>query len=139
MGNDDNIGQRIIELRKSRNMTLKQMGAILGIAESSITVWEKNNHDPSLRMIKLICEKFRVSSDSLIFGRETNFGCNTCGTINSDMTGCGNLSCSYIENNLKEKLKASEEHIKMNDKLLKSAEKQILLLEELNNILKEKR
>ncbi|WP_020620227.1 helix-turn-helix domain-containing protein [Paenibacillus daejeonensis] len=63
------IGERIRELRKARNMTQKQLAAILNSAKSTISQYENNINEPDLETVMKIADCFGVTVDSLL-GRD---------------------------------------------------------------------
>lgn len=60
---------RIRELRKARHMTMKQLGAVFGIAESTISQYETGKRQPDNETLLKLGEFFNVSVDYLL-GRE---------------------------------------------------------------------
>lgn len=62
---------RIRELRKARNMTMKQLGAIFGIAESTISQYETGKRQPDNETLLRLGEFFNVSVDYLLGRDET--------------------------------------------------------------------
>ncbi|MGE7840700.1 helix-turn-helix domain-containing protein [Lysinibacillus sp. NPDC093712] len=58
-------------LRKTKNLTQKDFANILGLAESTIGMYERDERQPSLDVLIDICTKFNVSSD-FILGIETD-------------------------------------------------------------------
>ena len=60
---------RIRELRKARHMTLKQLGAVFGIAESTISQYETGKRQPDNETLLKLGEFFDVTVD-YILGRE---------------------------------------------------------------------
>jgi transcriptional regulator with XRE-family HTH domain len=59
------IGERLKELRKEKEMTLDELGAILNIPKSSLSRYENNESDPSIETVKRIAQYFNVSIDWL--------------------------------------------------------------------------
>lgn len=60
---------RIRELRKERNLTMKKLGECVGVAESTISLYENEKRQPDNEMLKKIADFFDVSTDYLL-GRE---------------------------------------------------------------------
>lgn len=65
---------RIRELRKNRCMTMKELGAIVGLAESTISQYETGKREPDNETLLRLGEFFNTSVDYLL-GRETVAGC----------------------------------------------------------------
>ena len=64
------IGDRIKELRISKNMTQKQLADKLFITPQALSKWEMNENEPSLDTIKKLCKEFDVSLSYLVNGEE---------------------------------------------------------------------
>ncbi|GMQ65048.1 helix-turn-helix domain-containing protein [Vallitalea maricola] len=56
-----NIGYRIKQLRKSKSMTGNQLAEITGISQSIISRYERNNIEPPISSLKIICDAFGIS------------------------------------------------------------------------------
>ena len=61
---------RIRQLRKQHGMTLKQLGAQLGLAESTISQYETGKRNPDNETLLKLGELFQVSIDEIL-GRTT--------------------------------------------------------------------
>lgn len=57
---------RLKELRLSRGMTMKQFGDALNLAESTISLYEREKREPDIETIKKIAAYFGVSVDYLL-------------------------------------------------------------------------
>lgn len=57
-------------IRKRRNMTVKRLAALLGVAPSSVYAWECGQNDMPLAMACAVADALRCSLDELA-GRET--------------------------------------------------------------------
>lgn len=55
-------------LREQRNLTQRQLAIALGIAPSSIAMYETGARTPSLKKAKDIASYFGVSVDEIVFG-----------------------------------------------------------------------
>ena len=53
-------GQKITELRKSKNMTQSQLGEVLCVSPQAVSKWEHDMAEPDLATIKKICNIFNV-------------------------------------------------------------------------------
>ena len=60
------IGNKIKELRKSKNLSQTSLGKILGTTQDTISLWELNKSLPDIEMLKKICIEFDVSADFLL-------------------------------------------------------------------------
>lgn len=57
-------------LRKQRGLTMKALGRMVGVSESTISLYENGKHDPDLVTLNRIADALQVTSDELL-GRET--------------------------------------------------------------------
>lgn len=53
-------------LRKENNLSLKELGIILGIAESTVSLYENEKREPDNKMLIKIANFFNVSVDYLL-------------------------------------------------------------------------
>lgn len=60
---------RIRQTRKEHKITMKDLGEIIGVAESTISMYETGNREPDLRTLSQIADYFQVSVDYLL-GRD---------------------------------------------------------------------
>ena len=60
---------RIRELRKQKNMTMKELGKLVGVSESTISLYENDKHEPDLITLGRIADALDVTVDELL-GRE---------------------------------------------------------------------
>jgi transcriptional regulator with XRE-family HTH domain len=59
------FGKRLKTLRLEKEITQKQLGALTGVAESTISLYEADKRMPDNNMIKAFAEYFGVSTDYL--------------------------------------------------------------------------
>jgi repressor LexA len=69
MKSGDKMESRIRMLRKEKRMTMKQLGKIVGVAESTISQYETGKRQPDYNVLCGIAEFFGVSVDYLL-GRQ---------------------------------------------------------------------
>ncbi len=65
------VGEKIAELRKQKNMTQEEFGAMLGISAQSVSKWENNVSLPDISLIPIIADTFDITIDEL-FDRITS-------------------------------------------------------------------
>lgn len=53
-------GERIREIRKSKNLTMDQFGNKIGVTKSTISNIENGNRNVTEHMVKSICREYRV-------------------------------------------------------------------------------
>ncbi len=57
---------KIRELRKLKKITMKELGQILNLSESTISLYENGKHEPDYATLKKIADYFMVSTDYLL-------------------------------------------------------------------------
>ena len=57
---------RLKELRMEKRLTQQQLATTLQTTDDSIYSWEKGRSEPSIAVIRKICDFFEVSSDYLL-------------------------------------------------------------------------
>lgn len=60
---------KIRELRKAKKMTMKELGEVLGVAESTVSLYELGKREPDFETLRKIADYFNVSLDYLL-GRD---------------------------------------------------------------------
>lgn len=65
------IGARILEYRKSANMSQEEFAAKIGVSRQAVSKWELDKAYPDLDKLVDICEMFNISIDELICGKST--------------------------------------------------------------------
>ena len=106
----------IRELRKQHHMTMKELGKIVGVAESTISLYETGKRQPDLDTLTHIADVFGVSIDKLM-GRELSSDHEDTWKIRERLRTDPNyrLLFSAAEN-------ASPEHLKAAAAMLKALE-----------------
>lgn len=61
----NNIGAKILTLRKNKGITQGQLAEILSVSPQSISKWENNQSTPDISMLPIIARYFGVSMDEL--------------------------------------------------------------------------
>jgi DNA-binding XRE family transcriptional regulator len=62
-----NFSAKIIELRKTNNLTQKQLGEIAGTRTQAVSNWEKCLFMPSLEAVINIAKHFKTPIDSFLY------------------------------------------------------------------------
>lgn len=65
---DKGPGRRIRQLRKAHGLTLAQFGAIIGLSPSQLSLVERGERGLTLDRLRLICLKFHVTAEKILFG-----------------------------------------------------------------------
>lgn len=63
-----NYGDRISNLRQSKNITQKELASKLYVTDKTISSWESNRTEPSLEMIIKLSEVLECSAGYLLYG-----------------------------------------------------------------------
>ena len=66
------MANRIRELRKQKGITMKQLGASLGLAESTISQYETGHREPDIKTLTKLAEYFGVTVDYLLGNTESS-------------------------------------------------------------------
>lgn len=59
-------GLRIRELRKEKKLTQKQLADVLDVDFRTVSFWESETYEPSIKQIIKLCAFFEVSADYII-------------------------------------------------------------------------
>lgn len=62
------IGSFIKERRKSKNMTQKELGDIIGVSDKTISKWENGNSMPDISLFDELCHSLDINVNELISG-----------------------------------------------------------------------
>ena len=66
------MGTRLKELRINAGYTGEEVGRMLQVSKSAISMWEKDLRSPSADLIERFADIYGVSTDYIITGRESN-------------------------------------------------------------------
>jgi transcriptional regulator with XRE-family HTH domain len=64
------LGKRILELRKDKNITREKLGKTIGTSGAIIGRYERNERTPSVEIARKIADAFEVSLDYLVGSTE---------------------------------------------------------------------
>lgn len=65
-----NIGEKIFELRKSKNLSQEEVAEKLNVTRQTVSKWETNQSTPDFDKIVPLCELFEISTDELLKGEK---------------------------------------------------------------------
>lgn len=71
------LGERIILLRKTRNMTQADLSKVLGVSRGAISMWELNLRIPDVEILVNLANDFKVSVDWLLGRSDELFDIDT--------------------------------------------------------------
>lgn len=80
------FGDRLKELRKQHNLGQKEVGAWIGVSDSSIRKYEVGERTPTPDALVVLAEHFDVTVDYLL-GRSSSPAAVSTGQLASDPTG----------------------------------------------------
>ena len=63
-----NLGEKIFELRKRKNLSQEEVAEILNVTRQTISKWETNQSTPDFDKIIPLCEMYDISADELLTG-----------------------------------------------------------------------
>lgn len=64
--------ERLKELRKEKGISLKELGSIVGVAESTMSLYENGKRQPDYETLLRLAEYFGVTVDYLLRGETGN-------------------------------------------------------------------
>lgn len=65
-----NLSERLVELRKERNLSQLELAEALNVSRQSISLWEKGSTAPSLDKLPLLAEFYGITIDELFYSPE---------------------------------------------------------------------
>ena len=66
--NQDKIGKFILELRKQKGMTQKELAEQIGVSDKTISKWECGNSIPDISYLETLCSSLSISVNELLSG-----------------------------------------------------------------------
>jgi len=70
MLNNNEVGQRIVSLRKERRYTQEQLAEILHVTGQAVSKWEKGHSLPDTSLLPVLAEILKTSIDRLLTGQD---------------------------------------------------------------------
>ena len=64
------LGEKLYELRKNKNLTQEEVAEKLNVTRQSVSKWETNQSTPDFDKILPLCELYEISPNDLIKGNE---------------------------------------------------------------------
>ncbi|MCI8310064.1 MAG: helix-turn-helix transcriptional regulator [Clostridia bacterium] len=65
-----NIGEKLFELRKSKNLSQEEVAEKLNVTRQTVSKWETNQSTPDFDKILPLCELFEISTEELLTGKK---------------------------------------------------------------------
>ena len=66
----EKIGKFILQLRKEKGMTQKELAEKLGVTDRAISKWENGRGMPELSLMKALCDELGISVNELLSGEK---------------------------------------------------------------------
>ncbi len=63
-----NIGEKLYELRKGKNLSQEEVADKLNVTRQTISKWETNGSSPDFDKIKPLCDLYEITPDELLTG-----------------------------------------------------------------------
>ena len=64
------IGERLLKLRKEKNISQEELANVLDVSRQTISKWETDQTTPDFDKIVPLCEYFEITSDELLSGKK---------------------------------------------------------------------
>ena len=65
-----NIGEKLYELRKEKNLSQEEVAERLNVSRQTVSKWETNQTTPDFDKIIPLCELFGITSEELLTGKK---------------------------------------------------------------------
>ena len=65
-----NIGEKLFELRKEKNLSQEEVADKLNVTRQTVSKWETNQSTPDFDKILPLCELFEISTEELLTGKK---------------------------------------------------------------------
>lgn len=89
----DTIGKKIYKLRKSKGLSQESLALDLEISRQTINKWEKDEVEPNIESVRILCDYFKIDSDYLINDKEP------CASVEAAVTNDKAAAETVIANN----------------------------------------
>ena len=87
------IGERLLRLRKERNLSQEELANVLDVSRQTISKWETDQSTPDFDKIIPLCEYFGITSDELLTG---NFNINEAKKANVKSNFARNIAVAVM-------------------------------------------
>ena len=87
------IGERLLKLRKERNLSQEELANVLDVSRQTISKWETDQSTPDFDKIIPLCEYFGITSDELLTG---NFNINEAKKANVKSNFARNIAVAVM-------------------------------------------
>ena len=63
---NEELGNKILKIRKDNNLTQKELADKLGVTYQSVSKWERGINIPDLVIIRQICKEFNIDINDML-------------------------------------------------------------------------
>lgn len=98
--NSNNFGDNLKHLRKSNNLTQKELGSRIGLSKAVVSKYENGMGYPTFDVLVRIAQYFGVTTDYLL-GVDTGKTVNVSGLLDSQIDTIHNIIAEFHKANKK--------------------------------------
>lgn len=80
-----NIGYRLKEIRKTKNLTQQELGTVLSVSKQAIANIESGHNNPSIEFISKLIENLDINSNWFISGKGNMFNAAEFNAVKSEL------------------------------------------------------
>ena len=95
------IGERILRLRKDRELTQAQLAALINVSPQAVSKWENGDAMPDIEMLVTLAHTFGVSIDSLVLDKDEDIVIDNKVEVGESEV-CADTSGDKVENDVDE-------------------------------------
>lgn len=93
----EEIGKRIKEIRENMGMTKESFAKLLGISGQYLGIVEHGKSYLSIEKVKILCDLTHLSSDYILFGKNTNIVNDTKDLLSDFSESQIELGCDMLK------------------------------------------
>lgn len=86
-----NIGEKLFELRKEKNLSQEEVAEKLNVTRQSVSKWETGQSTPDFDKILPLCELYEITTEELLTGKKPE-------VVNVEDNGANNIEENSEEN-----------------------------------------
>lgn len=93
----EEIGKRIKQIREDMGMTKEKFAKLLGISGQYLGVVEHGKSYLSIEKLKILCDLTNLSSDYILFGKDSHIVSNTQKTLSEFSNEQIEVGCEVLQ------------------------------------------
>ena len=90
------IGERLLNLRKEKNLSQEELANILDVSRQTVSKWETDQSTPDFDKIVPLCNYFGITTDELLTGKENIIEANNDNRTKTFARNIAIAVCMYI-------------------------------------------